>query len=82
MFGYGLLKWAQFERAQLRGTKFFCADLEGANLKGADLFGANLFGANLAGANLAGANLSKVEVDKETEWPLGFDPEAAGVIID
>jgi hypothetical protein len=49
---------------------------------GANLRGANLEGANLAGANLAGANLSKVEVDKETEWPLGFDPEAAGAIID
>ena len=49
---------------------------------GANLRGANLEGANLAGANLAGANLSKVEVDKETEWPLGFDPVAAGVIFE
>jgi len=46
--------------------------LEGADLRGANLGGANLGGANLGGANLGGA----------TQWPVGFDPVAAGVIFE
>ena len=38
---------------------------------------ANLYGADLGGANLIGA-----KADDYTTWPVGFDPEAAGVIFE
>jgi uncharacterized protein YjbI with pentapeptide repeats len=41
----------------------------------------NLKGANFKGANLTGANLIGVRADKDTIWPEGFDPVAAGVIF-
>ncbi len=31
-------------------------------------------------ADLQGANLSKAYYDKDTKFPEGFDPEAAGMI--
>ena len=36
-------------------------------------------GAYLAGANLAEADLTGAVADKDTQWPLGFDAEDAGV---
>ena len=57
-------------------------NLEGADLKGANLEGANLEGANLWRANLFKANLSGAIADQDTQWPDGFDPVAAGVIIE
>ena len=32
--------------------------------------------------NLTGANLNSPVADRNTRWPVGFDPVAAGVIID
>ena len=49
---------------------------------GADLSGADLEGVNLIGAGLRGANLTGARVNDLTIWPEGFDPEAAGVIVD
>jgi hypothetical protein len=43
---------------------------------------ANLSGANLSGANLSRARLAQATADKDTTWPEGFDPVAAGVIFD
>ena len=59
----------------------------GANLTGADLTEANLEGAFLKGANLGGANLEGAKAKKrdplgDAIWPVGFDPQAAGVIFD
>jgi len=54
----------------------------GADLTGADLNQANLEGASLRGANLEGANLEGATANEDTSWPQGFDPVAAGVIID
>ena len=34
------------------------------------------------GANLEGANLEGAKANKNTVWPDGFDPAAAGVIFD
>lgn len=49
-------KWpANLSRATLVRSRFFCADLSGANLKGVDLTGADLSGAQVDGANLAEA---------------------------
>ena len=42
----------------------------------------NLTGANLTGANLGWANLDGAIADQDTQWPEGFDPEAAGVIFE
>ncbi len=58
------------------------ANLEGANLKGANLKGANLLAADLTGAYLTGARLEEAKADKDTIWPEGFDPVAAGVIFE
>ena len=57
------------------------ADLFGADLKGADLSGADLNGSDLGGALLSGANLIGARANKNTTWPDGFDPVAAGVIF-
>ncbi|SVB41131.1 uncharacterized protein METZ01_LOCUS193985, partial [marine metagenome] len=55
------------------------ANLEGADLNGVNLEGANLSDAYLNGANLEGADLTSTFADKDTRWPEGFDPKAAGV---
>ena len=39
-------------------------------------------GADLKGANLKGANLKGAIADKDTRWPEGFDPVAAGATFD
>ena len=39
-------------------------------------------GANLTGANLERANLNGTVADRNTRWPEGFDPVAAGVIFE
>ena len=67
----------------------------GANLERADLSGANLSGAFLAprmaghggvhsgkfAPGQHGANLNRTVADRNTRWPEGFDPVAAGVIF-
>jgi uncharacterized protein YjbI with pentapeptide repeats len=58
------------------------ANLSGANLKGANLLAANLFRADLTGADLTGARLEEAKADKDTIWPEGFDPVAAGVTFE
>ena len=57
-------------------------DLSNMDLSEADLSEANLSGVPLYGANLAGANLNRTVADRNTRWPKGFDPVAAGVIFD
>ena len=49
---------------------------------GADLYEADLNGADLGGALLSRANLIGARANKNTVWPEGFDPVAAGVIFD
>ncbi len=34
------------------------------------------------GANLKGVNLEDVTANRETHWPSGFDPVAAGVTFE
>jgi uncharacterized protein YjbI with pentapeptide repeats len=88
---------ANLERASLGGTNLTGADLGGANLMRASLGGANLTGASLHstrldGADLRGVHLEKADLgftrlegaiaDKETNWPRGFDWQAAGVRVE
>ena len=58
------------------------ADLRRADLFGADLEGVDLSGADLGGALLSGVNLIGARANKNTTWPDGFDPKAAGVTFD
>jgi hypothetical protein len=69
------------------GADLFGAGLEGADLSGADLNEANLYeadlnGSDLGGALLSGANLIGARANKNTTWPDGFDPVAAGVTFE
>ena len=67
--------------ADLRRADLFGADLEGADLSGANLYEADLNGSDLGEALLSGANLIGARANKNTVWPEGFDPVAAGVIF-
>jgi hypothetical protein len=63
------------------------ANLSGANLTGvfchrANLREANLSRAILTGADLTEADLTGAQADEDTVWPEGFDPVAAGVIVE
>ena len=69
------------------GADLFGAGLEGADLSGADLNEANLYeadlnGSDLGGALLSGVNLIGARANKNTTWPDGFDPVAAGVTFE
>ena len=44
--------------------------------------GADLNGSDLGGALLSGANLIGARANKNTTWPDGFDPVAAGVTFE
>jgi uncharacterized protein YjbI with pentapeptide repeats len=80
------LRGADLSTASCRDVTFYMADLRGANLSGADLRSSNLRQAQLHGANLAEAQLEEANAmavyDEKTVWPTGFDPVAAGAILD
>ena len=67
--------------ADLGGADLRWAKLLGTDLRGANLHGANLHGANLEKAKLHRANLSGAKYTANTQWPEGFDPEAAGAVL-
>ena len=80
------LHGANLSEANLRGADLSWADLREANLAGADLSEAHLYGVDLRGASLReadlrSANLSGARYDANTQWPEGFDPEAAGAVL-
>ena len=72
---------ADLRHADLRGAFLWGADLWGADLRGAGLWGADLRGADLWGADLRGAFLQDAYASEHTDWPLGVDPAARGVIV-
>ena len=89
----GVREWNSWRRANpnvtpdLFGANLSGANLIGANLKEAKLSGVNLTAAhlvvaNLTAADLVGADLTGAVADKDTQWPEGFDPVAAGVIFE
>ena len=80
--GYMIGPGADLRRADLFGADLEGADLSGANLNEANLYEADLNGSDLGGALLSGANLIGATADKNTTWPEGFDPVAAGVIFE
>jgi uncharacterized protein YjbI with pentapeptide repeats len=96
-FRNAMMYWAMMAGADLSSCNFEGAELRGANLTDASLINANLTAANLGLDNLGGAtslrganltnaildrtNLSGAVFDKRTVFPVGFDPNAAGMIL-
>jgi uncharacterized protein YjbI with pentapeptide repeats len=76
------LSGAVMSHAQLLWADLHGADLQGANLSDASLESANLSAANLSGADLVNANLHEAKYDRHTQWPEGFDPVAAGAVLE
>lgn len=76
---------ADLSRADLSWADLRCADLGWANLDRTDTTETELTGADLRGAMLATcqhlelAHLRDAIADDATQWPVGFDPRAAGV---
>lgn len=75
---------ADFRRAQLIGANLSGARLDAGAFPMPDgrrkaVPGADLRGADLKGAVLEGAILTGAKYDGKTEFPDGFDPEAAGM---
>jgi uncharacterized protein YjbI with pentapeptide repeats len=80
------LRKATLNRSDLRESTFEQADLAYAQLVEADLTEAvlteaDLTGTNLTKANLAGAMLTRAIYTSNTQWPTGFDPQAAGALL-
>ena len=87
------LSGANFEGAQIVAGNFRAANLTGANLRDANFSGVNLEFANLTGADLRGTNLRQIQYNANTDWtgaiysvhtqwPEGFDPQAAGARLE
>lgn len=76
-----ILEFANLKGANLKSANFEGAGLSDAHLENADLMEANLKGVYLKGAYLNGASLTSAIYDKNTVWPEGFDPIAAGAIL-
>jgi len=70
------LSYATLSSANLGGANLARVDLHAANLKMADLSRADL-----SYARLDEANLSETQYDRNTKWPDGFDPAAAGATL-
>jgi len=77
-FGGKNLSGVDLSGANLRDAQLTETILSEADLRGAKLFRANLIDANLGNADLSGADLDGVKYSDQTQWPQGFDPEAAG----
>ena len=78
------LEWADMDEVNLKGADLWKAHLEGAVLSRAHLEGADLYEARLEGAVLKHITYNSSTIwtgakyNKTTQWPEGFDPEAAG----
>jgi uncharacterized protein YjbI with pentapeptide repeats len=75
------LSEANLEYADLIGTNLENANLSEAILENADLSEAIISGANLSGTKLEEADLNEARYTKETIWPDGYDPVAAGAVL-
>jgi uncharacterized protein YjbI with pentapeptide repeats len=85
LFGSDLSE-ADLHLADLSGADLRNANLSDVNLSGTDLSEAVLRFANLSRAKmrwvkLSGTILDRAKYTKETTWPEGFDPAAAGAIL-
>ena len=72
----------QMIKVHLLARSVEAVEVNGYTIKpGANLTRTDLEGADLTRANLRGANLDRAVADRNTIWPEGFDPKAAGVIF-
>jgi len=76
------LKNANLMEADLQYARLDHAYLYEADLQMADLSEANLHTTNLRGADLSGADLTGAKYSAGTLWPQGFEPEAAGAVLE
>ena len=78
---YAYLEQAILLDANLNSANLKFADLVDVDLRRASLINTYLQGTNLLGADLTNADLRGVKYDNTTQWPDGFDLEAAGCIL-
>jgi len=76
-FGEGSLITAFMLRTVLRG-----AILTNCRAIGRQFDGADLRSTNLEGADLSGASFIEAIYNSDTVWPSGFDPVAAGALLE
>jgi uncharacterized protein YjbI with pentapeptide repeats len=91
------LQGADLRGARLVGVELEGAHLGHADLRGADLTSCDFHEADVTGADFRGAWLPADRMDptglgealfagahyrSTTEWPAGFDPDAAGAVLD
>jgi uncharacterized protein YjbI with pentapeptide repeats len=76
-FGEGSLITAFMLRTVLRG-----AILTNCRAIGCQFDGADLRSTNLEGADLSGASFIEAIYNSDTVWPSGFDPVAAGSLLE
>lgn len=75
------LSGANLSGADLHEAILWNADLSGADLSRADLRRSSLSRADWSRADLSGAKLRLATYSADTQWPEGFDPIAAEVIL-
>lgn len=85
------LQAAHLPRANLAGASLYQANLNEADLRGALINGASLKeaklnrailqDADLRGTDLQGTEFREATYNRNTKWPDGFDPQAAGAIL-
>jgi uncharacterized protein YjbI with pentapeptide repeats len=72
---------AKMQYALLKGN-FSQANFSGADLRGANMRVARLVGADLRGADLHQANLQGAVYSQNTKFPIGFNPNKAGMRLE
>jgi len=81
------LKGVDLSNGLLKGANLLNAEMEGADLTNANLEGTYLAYANLKGTILRGVVCNNKTIwtgakySKTTQWPDGFNPEAAGCVL-
>jgi len=83
----GIFIHSHFMKTDFQNASFADANLQGAKLSDVNLSGANFHGADLRGADLSGTDLEGVlwgwtKYSPNTQWPDGFKPENAGVLLE
>lgn len=76
-FGEGFIDHRILLRTVLRG-----AILTNCRAIGCQFVGADLRSTNLEGADLSGASFIEAIYNSDTVWPSGFDPAAAGALLE
>ncbi len=73
---------ANLSGAFLQFSQLQRSNLTNANLENADLRESSLYDTDMTNANLTGTLFEKATYSKDTKWPKGFDPVAAGAILE